>query len=485
MKKYLLPLLFLAVAFSSCKKDKKDDDLREIAYDFAKDVYLWNDALPSKEAFNPTRFSGGSDLANLQAEIDAFSQIKINSTTGKPYEYDKDYPGTAKYSYIDKGQAAAAVGGVGGDFGFGLSLISQSPVDIRVRYVYPNSSAATQGLARGYKVTAVNDVVVTASGIAAINQALGANSIKLSGTRNDGTTFTATVTRGSYTVNPVIKATTITSATGKKVGYFAFSRFTVISNAQAKIDEAFSKFASDNIEELVVDLRYNGGGAVETSEYLANYMVPAAKNNTLMFTETYNANMQAGNHPYLSSKYDVKAGEFKKENNSYNFSKKGNLELKRVIFLVTDNTASASELLINNLKPVLPQGVKLVGQTTYGKPVGFFGLDVGDYDMYLAEFESRNAEGKADFYQGMIPGGNFEGALVDDDVTHDFGDRNETMLKVALNYIDKGNYTVVGFRTQSINGADKAALDRANQKLDVNPEFKGAIHTRNIKQLNH
>jgi len=493
MKKTLLSILFLAVAFSSCKKDKNNeiDDLKDRVYEYAQEVYLWYDALPSAGAFNPRRFTGSSDLKALQAEIDALSQIKMNPSTGKPYEYDATYPGTAKYSYIDGGQAATSIGGTGTDFGFSLSYSDASYSDLRIRYVYPNSSAAAQNLVRGYRVLAVNDAPVAAGTgsnsdpvIIRLNQALGGSSIKLNVQRFDGTTFTTTVTSGSYTTNPVIKAITITTATGKKVGYFAFSRFTVLENAQARIDEAFAKFAADKVTELVVDFRYNGGGSVKTAEYLANYLVPAAMNNTVMFTEYYNDKLQSGNHPVLSKDYSTKAGQFSQANNTFKFSKKGSLNLNQVFFIVTGRTASASELVINSLKPALPQGVKIIGQTTYGKPVGFFPIKIGDYDMYLAEFESRNAEGKADFYQGMIPGGNFAGYVANDDVTKDFGDPTENLLSRAISYIEKGTYIVTALKGQnSLSVNEEADLKNVNQLLDHKHEFSGAVHDRDLKRI--
>lgn len=493
MKKIVLPILFFAVAFSSCKKDKKDSELdllKDKLYEYAQEVYLWYDALPAADSFNPRRFTGSTDVAALQAEVDALSQIKINSSTGKAYEYDPSYPGTAKYSYIDQGEAATSIGGTGGDFGFALRYNALN--DLRIRYVYPGSSAATQNLARGYKVLTINDQPVTLTtnsnsdpAITRINQALNSNSIKLNVQRPDGTTFTVTVTKGSYTINPVIKYSTIITATGKRVGYFAFSRFTVLDNARAKIDEAFTKFAADNISELVVDLRYNGGGAVETSQYLANYMVPSGKNGTVMFTEQYNNKLQSGNYPLLSKAYTIKAGQFSEANNTFKFSKQGTLNLNQVFFLVTENTASASELLINNLKPVMPNGVKIIGETTYGKPVGFFGIELNDdYDLYLAEFESRNAEGKADFYQGMIPGSNFAGYEADDDLTKDFGDPAENLLARALNYVEKGTYNIPERKVQSLNTTEqKIQLRNSNQLIDIKQQFSGAVHTRDLQRI--
>ncbi|MVN91052.1 S41 family peptidase [Mucilaginibacter aquatilis] len=499
MRKNLLYLLLLAVAFTSCKKDKNKDGsnldlLRDSVYMYAKEVYLWNDGLPSTEAFNPRRFTGNSDRAALQAEVDALSQIKINTSTGKPYEYDANDPGTAKYSYVDEGQAATSIGGTGGDFGFALTYTAAD--DLRIRYVYPGSSASQQGLTRGDRVTAINDQSVTLTtgtnsdpAFQRVSSALGSSSVKLNLTRRNGTTYTATVAKTSYTINPVAKFTTVTTNTGKKVGYFAFSRFTVMSNAKAKIDEAFNKFTADGITELVIDLRYNGGGAVETSQYLANYLVPSSRNGGLMFNEYFNTKLQSNIYPLLARKFKIDPGDFTTANNTFNFSKVGSLNLNRVFFLVTGSTASASELLINNLQPVLPQGVQLVGKTSYGKPVGFFAIPLGNasqFDLYLAEFESRNSAGTADFYQGMIPGGNFPGVMVEDDVTKDFGDPTEAMFSRAINFIDKGTYTVAGLNsTFSEKTQENQMLRKANQLIDVKQQFNGAIHEGRLKRLNH
>lgn len=496
MKRYLLYLLLLAFIFPSCKKDKGSDldRLRDSVYMYAQEAYLWNDALPDAGAFNPRQFNGNSDRAALQAEIDALSQIKINPSTGKAYEYDVNNPGTAKYSYIDEGQAATSIGGTGGDFGFALTYATSS--DLRIRYVYPGSSAATQGIVRGDRVTAVNDgsVALTNGGnsdpaFVRISSALSSNSIKLALTRQNGSTYTVTVTKTGYTINPVIKYTTINTTSGKKVGYFAFSRFTVKSNAQPKIDEAFNKFIADGVTEVIVDLRYNGGGAVETSEYLANYLVPGSKSGTTMFNEYFNTKLQNNNYPLLARKFRITPGDFSIANNTYKFSKLGTLNLNRVFFLVTGSTASASELLINNLQPALPQGIQLIGKTTYGKPVGFFGISLGNasqYDLYLTEFESRNSAGKADFYQGMIPASaNYPGVVVEDDVTKDFGDPAEAMLARTLSFIDRGTYTITGINsTFSEKTQENQILRQANQLLDTKQQFSGAVHEGNLKHLN-
>ncbi len=510
MKRHVYFFLLFAIAFTSCKKDRvtdvsvtstgtggstggstasNDDLLKDSVYMYAQEEYLWNDALPSASVFNPRQYTGSSTVAALQAEVDALSQIKINPSTGKPYEYDTQYPGTSKYSYVDQGQAATSIGGTGGDFGF--FVFYQSSSDLRVRYVIPNSPAATAGLVRGYKVTAINGTTNLAYSsssdpiITFVGNALSGNSITLTLQKPDNSNFTTTINKGTYTINPVMKYTTITTSSGKKVGYFALKSFTTLANAQAKIDEAFNSFIANNVTEMVVDLRYNGGGAVETSQYIANYLVPAAKSGSLMYTENFNSKLQNDIYPLLAKKYRIDKGDFSVANNTFNFAKKGSLNLSRVFFIVTGGTASASELLINNLNPVM--NVQIIGQTSYGKPVGFFGIPLGsrsEYDLYLAEFESRNSAGKADFYQGMVPGGNFAGVVANDDYTKDFGDPTEGLLSRAINYVEKGTFAVPTYQTNSLNDNQVSDRAKANSILDEKlHEFKGAIHTRDLQAI--
>jgi carboxyl-terminal processing protease len=509
MKRIVYLFLLFAVVFASCKKDRitdagatgtpggttsgstaaNDDLLKDSVYMYAQEEYLWNDALPAASVFNPRQFTGSTTVAALQAEVDAISQIKINPSTNKPYEYDTQYPGESKYSYIDQGQAATSIGGTGGDFGF--YVFYQTSSDLRVRYVIPNSPAATAGLVRGYKITAINgttNLAYTSSSdpvITFVGNALAGNSITLTLQKPDNSTFTTTINKGTYTINPVMKYTTLTTSSGKKMGYFALKSFTTLSNAQTKIDEAFNSFIANGVTEMVIDLRYNGGGAVETSQYIANYLVPAAKSGTLMYTENFNSKLQNDIYPLLAKKYRIDKGDFSVANNSFNFVKKGSLNLSRVFFIVTGGTASASELLINNLNPVM--NVQIIGQTSYGKPVGFFGIPVGsrsEYDLYLAEFESRNSANKADFYQGMVPGGNFAGVVAPDDYTKDFGDPTEGLLSRAVNYVDKGTFAVPTYQTNSINDSQASDRARANSILDQKQhEFKGAVHTRDLKAI--
>jgi carboxyl-terminal processing protease len=485
MKKYFYLILLASAALTtqSCKHRTDTpgiDLLKDSIYYYAKEDYLWYDAIPSYDAFNPRQYSSSDDLSTLQSEIDALSQLKINPDTKKAYEDNPLYPGESKYSFIDQGQTGQILAGNNSDFGFYPIYSTVSNSDLRVRYVNPGSPAAKAGLHRGELITAIAGVPgldrTSSTNISYINGALAGSSITMTLQRANGTSYTATVAKASYTLNPVMKDTTYTINAGKKVGYIVLSTFSQLTNAQPAIDAAFNRFVTNGITDLVVDLRYNGGGYVTTAEYLANLIVPASKTGTTMYTAYYNDRLQADNYPFLSQIFSLSKGDFSTTNtdNHKVFAKQNGLNITgNVIFIVTGNTASASELVINSLIPQM--NVKLVGTTSYGKPVGFFPIPVGAYDLYLAEFELRNSLGKSNYYAGMQPGStDFPGYYTSDDYLHDFGDPVENLLARSLSYINVGTYAVPGIQLQSVNSNLTASQNAANIKFK-DGTFKGMI----------
>ncbi|HEY6955568.1 MAG TPA: S41 family peptidase, partial [Flavisolibacter sp.] len=232
----------------------------------------------------------------------------------------------------------------------------------------------------------------------------------------------------------------------KKVGYFAFNSFlgdtTELYNGFSRV---FNRFAAANITDLVVDLRYNGGGYVTVQQKLADWLAPASANGQLMMKEQFNDKY----NQYNSTDY---------------FQKLGSLNLSRIYFIVSHNTASASELLINNLKPFV--NVQLVGPTkTYGKPVGFFPIPVGDWYIFPVSFRSTNNSGQGNYFNGMDLN-----STVADGLDKDWGDVTESCLQSALTNISTGAYRV-GYT------GDVVQLKSVNDVLSA-PEFKGAVDVR-------
>ncbi|HTK18946.1 MAG TPA: S41 family peptidase [Mucilaginibacter sp.] len=501
--------------FAACKSNKKSnptplgpdapgttlDKIKDSVFLYAKEDYLWYNSLPSYATFNPRSFTGADDITALTNEVNAISQYAINPTTSQPYEYYSDSPGEAKYSFIDDGTVSGELNGVHGDFGFApfYNLVS----DLRVKYVYPGSPADLAGIKRGYQITSINgnsNVSYDGPGYGnstnlnfVINAYSNSNTISMTLKKPDGTTLTVTnMNVSTYTVNPVLKDTIFDQGNGHKIGYIVFNSFTSDANADPKLDPVFADFAAQGVTDLVVDLRYNGGGYVSTAEHIDNLIVPSSKSGTLMYNTYYNDILTNGKEVLLKNQWrkdpttgqDYNYGQFdySLSANAVNFAKVGQLSVNRVFFIITGSTASASELTINNLRPVMD--VQFIGETSYGKPVGFFDIDINKYQMYVPEFYTQNSAGQGGYYSGFTPGTNTYPGVADyDDVTKDFGDPTEGLLAHVLNYVKTGTYAV---KTQSIQSLAKygtfsmAAQTTAAHKMDQH-KFTGMIFN-NIKK---
>jgi len=238
------------------------------------------------------------------------------------------------------------------------------------------------------------------------------------------------------------------------VGYLAFNSFlgdtTEMYNNFQRI---FNRFSSESIQDVIVDLRYNGGGYVTVQEKLANYLINAGGNGNIMMTQKYN-------------------DKYTQFNDISRFKKLGSLNLSRVFFIVSNNTASASELLINNLKPYME--VKLVGPSnTYGKPVGFFPIPVGEWYVFPVSFRTINKNGEGNYFNG-IPIDN----KAADGFDKDWGDASEACLASALSYINTG-----AFRTMSAENAARYEADPLIEKSNLKfeePSFKGTIASKRL-----
>ncbi|MGM9478438.1 S41 family peptidase [Pedobacter sp. GSP4] len=478
---FLCALVIVVGLAASCKKSNKADVAdaapgasgtraeltKDSIYLYAQQTYYWNVGMPSYSSFNPRQYSTNNAV---------LAAIKALPSTG----------GKDKYSFIDDGSVATQLGGTGGDYGFSANFDEKD--SLRVKYVYPASPAATAGLTRGSKIVKVNGKTVVRSDVDYLNNAIFGNNASVTLTVEKGKIETDyLVTRGIYSINPVLYTNTFTVG-AKKIGYIVFNSFT--SNATDKLDNAFAKFKADGATELIVDLRYNGGGVVETADIFTNLIAPVAQNGKVMYTTYYNKTMQDAQATILENQklwYTFSDGtrkiismfdfSYKPTIAAFNqevFTKRGSLNLNRVYFIVTGNTASASELLINNLKPVMD--VKLIGSKTYGKPVGFFSIHIDKSDLYIPQFQTKNSVNYGDYFDGMTVD-----KSAADDLTKDFGDADERLLSQALYYSANGSFKsyVKENGLGSTSGAAKALTDNANDVL--NHEFKGMVETRKLK----
>jgi C-terminal processing protease CtpA/Prc len=180
------------------------------------------------------------------------------------------------------------------------------------------------------------------------------------------------------------------------------------------LTSAVQTFVQQGASELVLDLRYNGGGDVATSRDLASLIAGARVAGQTFVQLRYNDKNQASNQTY-----------------AFNAPSTSIPNLPRVFVIVTGSTASASELVINGLKPFM--NVVLIGSTTYGKPYGFAPYDYCGTTYNAVNFDAVNSAGVGGYTSGFEPT-----CPVADDLDHPLGDPNELDLKTALGYISTG-----------------------------------------------
>jgi C-terminal processing protease CtpA/Prc len=270
---------------------------------------------------------------------------------------------------------------------------------------------------------------------AGINRELSSGSMLVEWRSTSGQEYRKRMDSEEYSLNPILSEKTF-NINGREVGYLAFSSFVSVvtqtglpSQMYNDFQQVFSNFQTKGINSLIVDLRYNGGGSVATAEYLINKLVPSSANNKQMYY-------------YKVNKLLSQDWKWTRPDSAFapvHIAKTGTLELDKVYFLVTGGTASASELLINSLKPYMD--VQVVGtEKTYGKPVGFFPVEIGEDDeaeVYVTSFQMFNADGYGDYFGGLDLN-----KKAYEDYLKDFGDPNEELLANALYHLKNNVYAV-------------------------------------------
>ncbi len=407
-------------------------DVRDSIYYYSRELYLWDNVLPCFSDLQPRT------LVSPETVITKVRSYSPRNSQGINLD---------KWSFVlPKTEWDAISAGDESDFGCGFRF--NADTDLRISYVYNQSSAGQQGVKRGWKVVSINGIVPTRQNIDTFSPELDKSSATIVFQKPDGSQQTLTLNATTYKANFILLSKVITTS-NRKVGYLVFNSF-LGDNTPQELETVIQSFKTTGINDLVVDLRYNGGGRVDYQELLANLLAPPAAKGQVMSTQQWNTRYQSLNKQV---KFDQKPSV---------------LNLPRIVFLTTHSTASASELLINNLKPYME--VRTIGAASAGKPVGFPVIPIhisktnpaSNYVVAPVAFKSVNARNVGDYFNGLPLD-----ATAPDDVTRDFGDPQETSLNVALNYLQTGvlRSVRVGFEIDP-------ALQQANDKLPQT--FQGA-----------
>ena len=313
----------------------------------------------------------------------------------------------------------------GETLGYGVSVAGIEAVRgdtggrLYVRYVDPNSPASTR-LFRGDEIVSINGRSA-ASMIAAgtdgdFSSLVAANrgdSITVVG-RDAAGTFTVDVVADTYALAPVPQSSVVISPLGRKMGYVVVKD--MINQANTPLDNVFADFRVQGVSDVILDLRYNGGGFVSVGRTVASYV----------------AGTRAGGRSYAKLLYNDKRAAA--NNVSYPFANPGNaLGLPRAFVLMGPRTCSASEQVINGLRGAGVQ-VIAIGDTTCGKPVGFNAQDGGCGTTYSAvTFESVNDRNEGRYFDGFAAT-----CPVAEDFTQPMGSAGDPLLVSAANYADDG-----------------------------------------------
>lgn len=308
--------------------------------------------------------------------------------------------------------------------GHGIRIGIDESRKARIAMIYSLSPLYAEGVRRGWIIKTINNVdiaaVIIAGDAEAYNNALGPSQAGITNTfvfeKPDGNEVTISSTKKTFQVNSVLLYDTLHLSSGI-TGHLVFESF--IEPSAQELETAFAFFKENNVKDLILDLRYNSGGYLYVARKLASYIAgnsPAASNTTFAKL-TYNNKNIAYNTNYTF------------ETTSYP------LDLTRILFITSNLTASASEAVINGLKPLM--NVVTVGDTTHGKPVGMNGWEVGEkYFFWPVTFKMVNKNNEGDFFDGFAPS-----KVQIDDITHDFDDRREYCLREAISYLTTGSFS--------------------------------------------
>ncbi len=356
--------------------------------------YLWNDLLPAQ--------INAGDYNSPEALLADLRTFSPDDGSGAPID---------RFSFIGSAAADAAFFGEGQFEGYGFSR----SFDAHITQVFAGSPADLGGLERGQQLAELNGRSVSEIEAAeGLSSALNASPITFLMLEPGGATFTTTLEADIVTINPIPQTRIIpaTDGSGRMVGYIELATF--ISTAEPLFDQVFADFINAGVTDIILDLRYNGGGLVRVSNLLGDYLGGVVPDGDVFSETRFNADRAPNNN------------SFEPFDNLPN-----SLSTSRVVIIATASTASASELLANSMASYVD--VTIVGGTTFGKPVGQVGFEFCDKILRPTAFQTFNADGFGDYFAGLPVD-----CPAADDLNVAVGADADPNITAAMVYLDTG-----------------------------------------------
>ncbi len=368
---------------------------------YMNDWYWWTAISPKPNADN---------FADVPEYFKALQYI----TTSPDLDYDR-------FSRRETDESFNRFFGDGNTLGYGVSVAglevgTDGTKPLYVRYVEPASPAAAKGVQRGDRVLSINGKsaasLISNEDFSGLTANAAGDVLTLEITRGNAE-LTVVVTAAVFPLTPVRNANVLTTSGGRKLGYLLVNN--MVTQALTPMETAFAQFKAAGVNDVVLDLRYNGGGLVSTGATLASYIAGTRGTGLNYAKLRYNDKRAAAN------------------NTTYAFENKPQaLNLARVFVLMGRRTCSASEQVISGLQGAGLQ-VVTVGENTCGKPVGFLPTSYCKFTYSVVNFDSVNHLNRGSYFKGLDAT-----CPVPEDFQLNQGAADDPLLAVARFYADTG-----------------------------------------------
>ena len=419
-------------------------------------IYLWYDEITDR------------DPGLYDDSLDYFDLLKTEELTPSGRPRDNYHFAMDTDEWIALSQSGESPG-----YGAAWSIIARAPPrEAAVAYTDPDTPAADAGVRRGARIVSIDGAdFVNANDRASVDlfnaalypDAVGETHIFEFRDPDSETTNRVELTAEIIAATPVQQVGTVTSPAGATVGYMLFNDH--LANAEAGLSDAIRSFAAvpGGIEDLVIDMRYNGGGFLYIASQLAYMIAGEAATAGRVFERLQFNDKHPETNPVTGKPLSpvLFVGETVKSPAGRPLPA---LNLHRVFVLTGPNTCSASEALINGLRGIDIEVIQ-IGERTCGKPYGSYATDNCGASYFTIQFRGVNAKGFGDYSDGFAPSEGIAGSDVrvpgcraPDDFDHALGDPAEGRLATALRYRDSSTCPVSGSTAVSYDVSFKAAL---------------------------
>ncbi len=353
----------------------------------------------------------------------------------------------------------------GASAGFGFRIgANQGDRRAGILEAFENAPALEAGLDRGTELLAIGTTtanlrsvsdIIAAEGTGGINAALGPSDVgvtRVLRVQDASGTRVVTLTKREYDIAPVSSRTgvrVLDTAAGK-VGYVNLRTF--IDPASPALRSAFAQFKAQGVRDLIIDLRYNGGGLISVAGVLGDLIGGGRATSDVQSRVTFRPEKSGENE----TRYFNQLAE--------------TVTPRRIAFIGTGGTASASELVINAMIPYLGADVALIGTNTFGKPVGQIALDKSECDdrLRVVAFSVRNRDNQGDYYSGLASTVRASCQAIDDP-TRPLGDPAEASTAAALDFLAGRSCTPIGPGVAALS-ASAERTPAAGQRRLVSPD---------------